>query len=940
MRNPLRKRYKRELTQDAGKYLVIFLFMVLLIALVSGYLVVAESIETTFYEGFTKYNIEDGHITFKDVPPTEVLDNIASEGDLTFYDLMFAEEDLEGTEKTLRIYKERTQVDLECLVDGAFPTEPGQIALDRLFAKNNDISIGDTIRLNNQDLTVCGTIALPDYSCLFENSSDMMFNSIDFGVATMSEEGFEAFNSSHCYSNYAWKYNSAYSTEAEEDALNEDLMDVVEDVIKDYDVSLVQVQVNDLYARATELSDKLEDQFDEASDAIESKTKAAAKTAATKAVEQLSAEKKMELYMAGASSEDYFKAAAEEQGTTTTALIAKELGTTAQALEDLDNAVDELDATMDEAEISSEPPVINPDDLDEDDNYENDMDFSLDGVRDIVAKVDATGLYDVTEINTTIDELDSLLDFEFDDSEFVDVDSYLPKYQNKAITYCMDDMGSDRPMYIVFDYIVTAILAFVFAVTISNTLLAESGAIGTLRALGYTRGELVRHYLFIPVAVSLAGAVVGNILGYTVCTDFYKDIFYGSFCLANYEPLFNADAFLLTTVAPLIIMTVINLYVLITKLRISPMQFLRHQLKTKVKRRAMLLNKKLPFMLRFRLRILFQNIPAYITLALGIFFGGLVVVFGLMFGPMLNDYADMIVESKLSEYQYVLMEQEETNTPGVEKYCVTTLDSMVEGYLVDEVSVYGIEEDSAYILTDIPEGQVLVSEGVLAKYKLNPGDTLTLKEPYSDGTYDFIIADSYRYDGQMVVFMNRDEYLDTFDEDDDYFTGYFTNEKIDDIDSDKVTTIITGDDLKKVADQLLASLGEFMSVFTYFGVVMFILLMYLMTKQVLERNLQSIAMTKILGYRDREIAGLYLVMTFVVVVASLLISVPLIDTVLRCVFEEFLYTEITGYIPYIVDRICFVKEFVIGVACFIVVSIFMMIKINHIPKSEAIKNVE
>ena len=38
MRNPLNKRLPRELKHDFGKYLVIFLFMVMMISLVSGFL--------------------------------------------------------------------------------------------------------------------------------------------------------------------------------------------------------------------------------------------------------------------------------------------------------------------------------------------------------------------------------------------------------------------------------------------------------------------------------------------------------------------------------------------------------------------------------------------------------------------------------------------------------------------------------------------------------------------------------------------------------------------------------------------------------------------------------------------------------------------------------------------------------------------------------------
>lgn len=52
--------------------------------------------------------------------------------------------------------------------------------------------------------------------------------------------------------------------------------------------------------------------------------------------------------------------------------------------------------------------------------------------------------------------------------------------------------GSDEAMGGVLLDILIVIIAFIFAVTISNTITKESSAIGTLRASGYTKGELVR----------------------------------------------------------------------------------------------------------------------------------------------------------------------------------------------------------------------------------------------------------------------------------------------------------------------------------------------------------------------------------------------------------------------------------------------------------------
>lgn len=48
------------------------------------------------------------------------------------------------------------------------------------------------------------------------------------------------------------------------------------------------------------------------------------------------------------------------------------------------------------------------------------------------------------------------------------VTSYIPRCENKAINFTGDDMGGDKAMFILFDYIVIAILAFVFAVTTSK----------------------------------------------------------------------------------------------------------------------------------------------------------------------------------------------------------------------------------------------------------------------------------------------------------------------------------------------------------------------------------------------------------------------------------------------------------------------------------------
>ncbi len=406
----------------------------------------------------------------------------------------------------------------------------------------------------------------------------------------------------------------------------------------------------------------------------------------------------------------------------------------------------------------------------------------------------------------------------------------------------------------------------------------------------------------------------------------------------TYETLPSTEAFLQTTATPLVMMLAINFLVLVHKLRVRPLDFLRGQTSTHIRRRAVRLSPKLSFLQRFRMRVLFQNVGAYAILFVGILFGGILAVFSMMFGPLMDSYTDLVRDTQLAAQQTIVVSDTvETKNADAEKFCLTTLDTTKEGYVPDGVSVYGVEPDSRYIRADIPESGVLASESMMRKYGLKPDDTVTLKEKYSSKTYTFRIAGSYPYQASLAVFLPRQAYLDTFRKDGDYFTGYFSSEPLSDLDADDVAATITLKDLTKAVDQLQVSMLGVMNYFMYFGIAVFLLLMFLLTKQVIEKNGASIAMTKILGFKNGEIGRLYLVSTSIAVLASLLVSIPIISALLRYAFRVYIYKRIAGYIPFIISNSCYVKLVVMGMASYLVVALGMLLKIKKVPMSEALK---
>ena len=128
MKNPLRKRLPRELKEEFGKYLVIFLFMVLLISLVSGFLVADNSIMDAYQKGFDQYNVEYGNLSTKNAIASKDRKAIEKENKLILYEQNYYELKESKKNATIRIYGMRKKVNTLCLMSGTYPkkdNDPG-----------------------------------------------------------------------------------------------------------------------------------------------------------------------------------------------------------------------------------------------------------------------------------------------------------------------------------------------------------------------------------------------------------------------------------------------------------------------------------------------------------------------------------------------------------------------------------------------------------------------------------------------------------------------------------------------------------------------------------------------------------------------------------------------------------------------------------------------
>ena len=506
---------------------------------------------------------------------------------------------------------------------------------------------------------------------------------------------------------------------------------------------------------------------------------------------------------------------------------------------------------------------------------------------------------------------------------------------NQAIMFTGNDMGSDKMMMICLLDIIMIILAFIFGITIKSTIEQEASVIGTLRASGFTRIEMVKHYLVLPLLVTFIAAVVGNVLGYTIMKDFIANMYYHSYSLPTFKTLWNGEAFILTTIVPLIIIFIVNIIILLRVLQITPLNFLRHNLRRHHHKKAIRIP-NFKFMTRFRIRIILQNLTAYLTMFIGIFFASVLLLFGLMMSPLLSSYKSEVIDSKIANYQYVLKTPVTTNNKDVEKYAINSLNNESD----EEIMIYGIQDNSLY-LNDLKlfDDGVVISDGYQEKYNVDIGDKITLNDEYLEKDYQMIVKGVYHYPASLAVFMNNEYYNNLFDLDDNYFNGYFSNDKLDDIDESYIATIITQSDLTTIADQLDDSMGSMFYLIEGFAIIMYILIIYLLAKMILEKNTQSISMLKILGYDNQETSKLYNWATLIVVGISLLITLPIANITMEFVFHIFMQ-EIHGWLTYYIAPWIYPTMFVMGMLSYFIVHVIQMKKIKNITLSYALKSME
>lgn len=481
------------------------------------------------------------------------------------------------------------------------------------------------------------------------------------------------------------------------------------------------------------------------------------------------------------------------------------------------------------------------------------------------------------------DETDDMIDDIFSE-DAQNLMTFVKAGDNARIQAASGDQELYRSVGTIAGAILLILISYVLSVFVVHSIDQESAVIGALYALGVKRKNLMAHYVTLPTVITFVSGLIGTLLGYSsLGVPIQMQDCYNYYSLPDLDVIYMPYLFIYGIVVPPVISIIVNSLVIRKRLSKPVLTMIRNEQKVGNGKDIKLGN--MSFMNLFKIRQMLRESRTGFTVVFGMFVSLLLAMMSLeIYTYCANVNRDYVNDTKY-EYMYTYKyPTEEVPEGGYEAYA-KTLKKKIYGYNFD-ITVMGLTENNPFFDVNLSDSssKVAISSSIAYKYGLDVGDTLTLKDDEADKIYAFEIASVAQYAPSFMVFMPYDKALELFDEPEDYFNVVFSDHALD-VETGRLYATTTKTDVKKAAGIFSDIMQGMILTIGGVSVLIFIVVMYLMMKVMIDRSSFNIALIKIFGYRNKKVKKMYLDGNFYIITIGALISIPLTKWIMDVAYE-------------------------------------------------------
>lgn len=527
----------------------------------------------------------------------------------------------------------------------------------------------------------------------------------------------------------------------------------------------------------------------------------------------------------------------------------------------------------------------------------NNNDLMCDGTRFGLAMVDKATFNNIDKIN--VQTYYSVIFNENNEEKFRKelgkngiVIEWTDKNTNSRISTFDGEIESLIMVSKVIPLFILILSSIIMAVVSGRMLKKEYVYIGTLISMGYTKWEVVKHYMRLPLYLSIIGTVLGGIIGIGA-TRLFSLISSVEYNIP--KPIYNFNSI---DIAFLIFVpTILNCLATFISLRKGMKLNIVSLLKANAgeMKRGKLTNliphKMGVFKLRFKLKEITSNLSRSFLMFIGMVVASLFMLTGFLFDSSLQFlFNSNFHELFKYEYQYVLNEPLYENNTSGEPFMISTFQYKKDGE-VFSLSLNGVTRNSRYIkLYDkdkniIDEDKVVITSAIAKRLKLKIGDTIRIKNNSNLKDYYITIDDICNIQYSDNVYLPIDKLNKMMEIPKETYVGLYSDEILN-IDPNKIMNILTIEDSKAGIETSIAAFKVFLYIMAVVATIIGGIVVYIVTSMLVEENRKNISMLKVMGYHNKEISKLLLNSTSVLVYIGFLVAIPLTNRIIQKFFDS------------------------------------------------------
>ena len=530
--------------------------------------------------------------------------------------------------------------------------------------------------------------------------------------------------------------------------------------------------------------------------------------------------------------------------------------------------------------------------------------------------------------------------------DFIKSASFMPRGDSSSDNQIQNEIKQHVVLAVMFPIIFVVVALLILLTTMTRIVNRQRTQIGTLKAIGFENRPLIIHYLSYGFILTLAGSVLGIIVGHKTIPYIFVDTMKSYYTLPCWDPGFNMS-FIVVALLIVVGSLVCSYFAVASIMRESPSSTLKAK-PPKVNKLGFIENTriwdKLGFNFRWNIRDINRNKLRVVITLFGVIGCTVLLVsaFGMLDGVNdlktwkyddINHYeTQLVLQDNVSQSQIDSIIKDVNGTPVMSKSIQIKANGIKKTELLtvyDKSPLITPTDKYRHEIT-LPKNGVSISEKTADMFGLSVGDEITWhlygNETWINSTVDAIYGDP-SVQGITISPHFAEKHNITFKA-----TEIVTKEKITNK-SDGVGSVNDHKDLTNSWDKLSQTANLLIVILVIFAVILAVVVLYSLGLLGFTEVERDMATLKVLGFQLNDLRKLFITQYLGISLIGFIIGLPVGYYVLEAIRSN---TDKLYYpTDYSLETIAIIFVITIIVSAF--VNLLLANKLKGIDMVEALK---